>query len=155
MEYLTNGNFKDGKFAPWTDKGTPTSIVSEDDRYHVLVNAGGKVNQRFTITDVQPRPFVVTLEVRVPGGTDNAEGKVQLIWQYGARLLTYNIVESSHWRSVTIPVNVTSPVSTNVIEVLVQLRFDKEVSVTNISVSDDNAAQAKLDGAVLVSDDEK
>lgn len=152
MEYLENGDFKDGKFEPWRNVGTPTSVEPEGDRYYVLMSAGGKVNQRFTIDDVQPRPFVVSLEVRVPGGTDNAEGKLQLIWQYGTRFLTYNIVESSQWRTVTIPVNVTSPVSTNTLEVLVQQRFDKDVSVTNISLSDDNAAQAELDGAVLDSD---
>ena len=136
MEYLTNGDFENGKLEPWQSVGTPISVVEEDGEYHAQLSAGGKLNQRFTIADVQPRRFSVAVELRVSGGSDEAEGKVQLIWSANLSIKTFNLVESSDWTTVTIPVNLSSVTSTNNVEVLVQPRFDKVVSVRSVSVTD-------------------
>jgi len=147
-DYIQNGNFEGGKLEHWKVLSGDISVQQEGDRFYALLNHGSKLNQRFNITDVQPRQFVLTLDVRVENGSDLANGQAQVIWFSGLLSRPFNLVESAEWRTITIPVNVSSPSFTNNLEVLVQPRFDNLVSVRNISVRDQTGSPVKLDGAV-------
>ncbi len=149
-EYIENGDFEGGKLDSWKVISGSVTVEEEDGRFHALLGAGSKLNQHFTMTDVRPRQFVVSFDIRVEGGIEEATGQVQFIWQYGTRFMTFNLFESPEWRTITIPVNMVSPSFSNGIEFLVQRGSVDQLSVTNVSVRD-----LQLDGAVFVSDKPK
>ena len=142
MEYLTNGDFSSGKLEPWKPVlGSDIPVVEEEGRYHVQLSHGEKLSQNFWMESDEPRRFRVKVELRVEGGSGEAAGQVQLIWSSGA-IHTFNLVESPEWRTVEIPANFTSLSSSNTIQLLVQARYDKEVSVRSVSVTDDTKADS-------------
>lgn len=148
-EYIENGDFQTGGLGPWKVLSGSVAVRQEGSRFHALFGPDAKLNQYFNLADVAPRQFTLTVDIRVEGGSDEATGKVQLIWFSGLVSRTFMLVEASEWRTVEIPVFLSSPTSANNLEVLVQPSFTPPVSIRGVSLRDHTGTAVKLDGAVV------
>ncbi|SQF94545.1 Uncharacterised protein [Paucimonas lemoignei] len=138
MEYVENGDFSTGKLEPWRPVlGSTIEIAEEDGRYHAVLGGGDKLNQSVRIADVQPRRFLLTIELKVVNGTEEDTGQIHLIWASNAIFRTYLPAVSDDWATTTFDLFITNVATTNNIEVLVEPRFDKEVLVGSVSLRDE------------------
>ncbi len=138
MEFIQNGDFSTGKLDPWRPVlGSTIDIVEEDGHYHAVLGASDKLNQSVRIADVQPRRFLLTIEMKVIGGDEEDKGQVHLLWSSNAIFRTYYPAVSDDWATTTFDLYVTNVATTNNIEVLVEPRFTKEVLVGSVSLRDE------------------
>ncbi len=138
MEYIVNGDFSTGKLDPWRPvAGSTIEIGEEDGRYHAVLGDSDKLNQNVRIADVQPRRFLLSVELKVINGTEEDKGQVHLLWSSNALFRTYYPAVSDDWATTTFDLFVSNLATTNNIEVLVEPRFAKEVLVGSVSLRDE------------------
>lgn len=138
MEFIENGDFSTGKLEPWRPVlGSTITIGQEGNRYHAVLGGSDKLNQSVRITDVQPRRFLLTIELKVVNGTEEDKGQVHLIWSSNTVFRTYYPAVSDDWATTTFDFFISNVATTNNIEVLVEPRFGKEVLIGSVSLRDE------------------
>lgn len=139
MEYIQNGDFAKG-FESWTKKD-PVTLIRDPHGDHALFRAGGKLLQTWRAFGGVEK-LTLALDIQVEEGSGEAEGDVQVLFSYqtGAGnpvYRTFNIKEPADWERVELTLNLPSRPDSGQLDLLVQTRFARAVSMKAISLRDD------------------
>lgn len=139
--YIENGDFATGALPPWKLVKGPIVVVPDSGGNYARFGADAKLSQHWIMPPTSGR-HTFSLDIRVVGGENQADGNVQviLLFQAGSGapvFATYNIKESSEWEYLTLPFNLREGTNAGTVELVVQPGFTKEVSMRNISVTNE------------------
>lgn len=157
MEYIKDGNFLEELSNNWfvtypVERVADVGPGGPDDKFFARFGGGGRLNQGFSFSSQKPSAIRFSAGVRVSGGNDKPNGKLQLIvaTQAGTNPPEYQpylINEFGTWQTAQIVLPVDPSVDHMAFLLLVVQGFDDGVSIRKVSVTDAVGASASESGA--------
>lgn len=152
MEYITDGTFQEELSQYWYTTYPVHRDVDEgegdpDKKYFARFGGGGRLGQTFDLPRPAPDKVRFSVDVKVSGGDDKPNGKVQLVitalsGNDTPKYFTFVIYEFGTWQTAQMVLQIDPTVDRMGVMLLVIQGFEPEVAMRKVSFTDVDPADA-------------